>query len=67
MDIERSFEILDLHPGVSLKEAKQAYRDLVRVWHPKDMGARHACQAYTVDTYALLTNCPNHTFHPING
>lgn len=34
MDIKRSFEILELHPGVSLKKAKQAYRDLVRVWHP---------------------------------
>ncbi len=28
---------------------------------------RHGCQAYTVDTYALLAKCPNHAFHPING
>ncbi len=34
MDIKKSFKILDLHPRVSLKEAKQAYRDLARVWHP---------------------------------
>jgi len=34
MDIKNSFEILDLHPGVSMKEATQAYRDLGRVWHP---------------------------------
>jgi len=32
-----------------------------------DISERHGCQAYTVDRYALLTKCPNHAFHPMNG
>jgi hypothetical protein len=28
------FEILGLRPGASLDQVKQAYRDLVTVWHP---------------------------------
>lgn len=34
MDIQRSFEILELHRTASLDEAKQAYKDIVNVWHP---------------------------------
>ena len=34
MDIQRYFEILELDSKVSSDEAKQAYRDLVNVWHP---------------------------------
>jgi len=34
MNLQRCFEILDLPPDASLKEAKQAYRDIVAVWHP---------------------------------
>jgi curved DNA-binding protein CbpA len=34
MDIQRSFEILELHRSASLEEAKQAYKDIVNVWHP---------------------------------
>ena len=34
MDIKRCFEILDLDPGASPDEAKQAYKDIVSVWHP---------------------------------
>lgn len=34
MDIQRSFEILELHRSASLDEAKQAYKDIVNVWHP---------------------------------
>jgi len=33
-DIERFYTVLGLKPGASPKEVKQAYRDLVRVWHP---------------------------------
>lgn len=34
MDIRRCFEILELDSGVSPDEAKQAYKDIVNVWHP---------------------------------
>ena len=30
----RCYEILGLKPGASLKEVKQAYRRLVKKWHP---------------------------------
>lgn len=33
-DINRYYEILGLGPNASIEEVKQAYRDLVRVWHP---------------------------------
>lgn len=34
MDINRFFEILELDPRATLDEAKQAYKDIVNVWHP---------------------------------
>ena len=34
MDIQRCFEILELDREVSIDEAKQAYKDIVTVWHP---------------------------------
>ena len=34
MDIRRSFEVLDLHPAATEAEARQAYKDIVNVWHP---------------------------------
>ena len=34
MDIKRCFEILELRPDASIDEAKQAYKDLVNIWHP---------------------------------
>lgn len=33
-DINKCFEILGLKPGASLEEVKEAYGDLVKVWHP---------------------------------
>jgi hypothetical protein len=33
-DLNRYYEILDLKPGASPEEVKQAYKDLVSVWHP---------------------------------
>ncbi|UCF73304.1 MAG: DnaJ domain-containing protein [Deltaproteobacteria bacterium] len=34
MDIKRFFEILELDRNASLDEAKQAYKDMVNIWHP---------------------------------
>jgi len=34
MDIKRCFEILELGPDTSFDEVKQAYKDLVNIWHP---------------------------------
>lgn len=34
MDIERCFEILELDRSASSDEIKQAYKDIVNVWHP---------------------------------
>lgn len=34
MNIEKCFEILGLKPGDSLEQAREAYKDLVKVWHP---------------------------------
>lgn len=33
-DLRECYRILDVEPGASLDEVKQAYRDQVRVWHP---------------------------------
>lgn len=33
-DIVKCFELLGLGPEASMEEVKQAYRDLVKVWHP---------------------------------
>jgi curved DNA-binding protein CbpA len=34
MEIKKCFEILELDPHASADEAKQAYKDIVNVWHP---------------------------------
>jgi len=34
MDIKKCYEILELNPDASVDEAKQAYKDIVNVWHP---------------------------------
>lgn len=33
-DIDRYYEILGLKPGASQERIKEAFRDLVKVWHP---------------------------------
>jgi uncharacterized protein (TIGR02145 family) len=33
-DLDQYYKILELDPGASLEQIKQAYRDLARVWHP---------------------------------
>ncbi len=32
--LDKYFEVLELNPGASLDEIKQAYRDLAQIWHP---------------------------------
>lgn len=34
MSMDKDYEILGLKPGASLEEIRQAYKDLVNVWHP---------------------------------
>ncbi|MBW1780324.1 MAG: J domain-containing protein [Deltaproteobacteria bacterium] len=34
MSIRKSYKTLELNYGASTEEVKQAYKDLVRVWHP---------------------------------
>ena len=34
MEIKKCFEILEIDPNASIDEAKQAYKDIVNVWHP---------------------------------
>ena len=34
MDIQRCFEILELDGNASAEDAKQAYKDIVSIWHP---------------------------------
>jgi curved DNA-binding protein CbpA len=34
VDIDRAYYILELQPGASQSEVKQAYRKLVKIWHP---------------------------------
>ena len=34
MDIQRSLKILELGEGASEEEVRQAYKDIVSVWHP---------------------------------
>ncbi|MBN1931698.1 MAG: J domain-containing protein [Desulfobacterales bacterium] len=34
MEIQRCFDLLEINPNASPEEAKQAYKDIVNVWHP---------------------------------
>ena len=34
MDITKSYKTLDLKNGASIDDARKAYKDMVRVWHP---------------------------------
>lgn len=34
MDIKQYYDLLELKPGASLDDVRQAYRDIVDVWHP---------------------------------
>ncbi|WP_237766142.1 DnaJ domain-containing protein [Arthrospira platensis] len=33
-DIDRYYQLLNVKPGASLQEIKQAYRTLALLWHP---------------------------------
>ena len=34
MDVDQCYEVLELEPGASWEQVRQAYRDLAYVWHP---------------------------------
>lgn len=34
MDIRHCYESLELDPDASIEAVKQAYKDLVNIWHP---------------------------------
>ncbi|MGB3511652.1 MAG: J domain-containing protein [Microcoleaceae cyanobacterium] len=44
-DINRYYKILELEPGASLDEVKEAYRDLAFVWHPDRFAQNTRLQA----------------------
>src|SRR2546423_5042599 len=33
-EIEKLYSVLELHPGATTEEVRDAYLDLVKVWHP---------------------------------
>lgn len=38
MEIQRCFEILELSRDASIQDVRQAYKDLVNIWHPDRVG-----------------------------
>lgn len=34
MDIRQCYETLEIRPGASYEDVKQAHRDMVNIWHP---------------------------------
>jgi len=34
MDIRQCFDVLELDSNASIDDAKQAYKDMVNIWHP---------------------------------
>ena len=44
-DMSKWYQILDLEPGASPEEVKQAYRDMVKVWHPDRFGSDQRLRA----------------------
>jgi len=34
MTVKRSFQVLELAPGATLNEVRQAYKDMANIWHP---------------------------------
>ena len=38
MEIHRCFEILELRKNASIQDVRQAYKDLVNIWHPDRVG-----------------------------
>lgn len=44
-DIKELYRVLDLEPGANLAAVRQAYRQLVKVWHPDRFGHDQTLQA----------------------
>jgi DnaJ-domain-containing protein 1 len=46
--------ILELRPGVSLSQIKEAYRDLAKVWHPDRFGTDERIKAKAHDRFTAI-------------
>lgn len=53
-EINQYYQILELEPGASLKEVKQAYRDLAFVWHPDRFSHNPRLQAKAGDRFKQI-------------
>lgn len=54
-EIHRSLRVLGLEPGASSREIVQAYKDLVRVWHPDRLGSDADLQARAQEKLKEIT------------
>lgn len=64
MDIQRCFEILELDPDVGANEAKQAYKDLVNIWHPDRFAGNPRLQKKSEDKLKDI-NIAYETIRPV--
>jgi len=53
-DLQDCYAILDLKPGVPLEKVKDAYRELVRVWHPDRFAHDPALQQKAQEKLKLI-------------
>jgi curved DNA-binding protein CbpA len=44
MDVKQCFKVLEIKETDSLDEIKQAYRDLIAIWHPDRYAQNHRLQ-----------------------
>ena len=54
MDSIEALKVLDLCPGASYNEIRQAYRDLVKVWHPDRFGSDERLRAKALEQIKLV-------------
>ncbi len=64
MDIQRCFEILEIDPDADADEAKQAYKDLVNIWHPDRFSSNPRLQKKSEDKLKEI-NIAYETIHRV--